>query len=114
MPEWSVICLCADWCGTCRDYRLVFDAVTLQHPGIAFNWIDREDHADYLGGVDIETFPTVLVAQGNVARFFSPLPPSADVLSRLVSAFTAGSTAGIATAGGQTVLDSIIAGEPGI
>ena len=24
---WWVVCLCADWCGTCRDYRALFDAL---------------------------------------------------------------------------------------
>ena len=24
---WWAVCLCAGWCGTCRDYRALFDAL---------------------------------------------------------------------------------------
>ena len=26
-PEFLIACLCAAWCGTCRDYRAGFDAL---------------------------------------------------------------------------------------
>ena len=32
-PILDVVCLCAEWCGTCRDYRATFDALKLRVEG---------------------------------------------------------------------------------
>ena len=81
---WWVVCLCAQWCGTCRDYRAVFDQLARAHPAVRFVWIDIEDDAEVAGDLDVETFPTLLLADGQVARFLGPLLPQAAVLSRLL------------------------------
>ena len=81
---WWVVCLCAQWCGTCRDYRAVFDQLARAHPSVRFVWIDIEDDAEVAGDLDVETFPTLLLADGQVARFLGPLLPQAAVLSRLL------------------------------
>lgn len=83
-----VVCLCADWCGTCRDYRPVFDQVAAEHPGTSFIWLDieDEDQAALVGELDIETFPTLLIADGARLRFAGPLLPHAGTLSRLLGA----------------------------
>ena len=31
-----VACLCAEWCGTCREYREGFNRLTAAHPEIYF------------------------------------------------------------------------------
>ncbi len=59
--ETMVICLCADWCGTCRDYRTMLADEAPRHAGTAFAWVDVEDDDELLGDLDIETFPTLLV-----------------------------------------------------
>jgi thiol-disulfide isomerase/thioredoxin len=60
-----VACLCAEWCGSCRDYRATFDALSAQFSGQAdFAWIDIEDESDALGDPDIE----------NSRPCFSPTP----------------------------------------
>ena len=82
-PPLLVACLCAEWCGSCRSYRALFDSVAAQFAGLAdFRWIDIEDHADALGELDIETFPTLLIAEGDAMRFFGALTPQAAVLTR--------------------------------
>lgn len=83
-PGSWVVCLCADWCGLCRDYREVLKQVAARHPGCRFAWLDIEDQADLVGELDIETFPTLLVADGQGVLFFGPLAPYADTLSRLL------------------------------
>ena len=84
VSPWWVVCLCAQWCGTCRDYRAVFDQLARAHPAVRFVWIDIEDDAEVAGDLDVETFPTLLLADGQVARFLGPLLPQAAVLSRLL------------------------------
>ncbi|MEP6588521.1 MAG: thioredoxin family protein [Polaromonas sp.] len=79
-----VICLCADWCGLCRDYQAVFAQMAARYPGFRFAWLDIEDQADLVGDIDVETFPTVLMADAQGIRFFGPLTPQAHTLSRLL------------------------------
>ena len=75
-----VACLCADWCGSCREYRAAFDTMRARHGERAeFAWIDIEDESDALGDPDIENFPTLLIAAGGSVLFFGAVtPPSAE------------------------------------
>ncbi|HEY0201509.1 MAG TPA: thioredoxin family protein [Burkholderiaceae bacterium] len=84
MPQWWVICLCAEWCGTCREYRTAFDTVAQAHPEWRCEWLDVEDESDLVDDLDVQTFPTLLIADGTQVRFLGPLTPHADVLARLV------------------------------
>jgi len=79
-----VICLCAAWCDVCCQYRNAFDRLAADWPGARFLWLDIEDNEDIMGDVEIETFPTLLLAQGHNIHFFGPLPPHIDVLRRLL------------------------------
>jgi thioredoxin 1 len=81
-----VVCLCAEWCGACRDYRPLFAAVERAHPELRFAWVDIEDHADLADAFDVETFPTILVAASDGTRFLGPMLPHAETLSRMLSA----------------------------
>ncbi len=82
---WWVVCLCANWCRVCGEYRPLFDALALVTPGARFLWVDVEDEEDVAGDLDVETFPTLLIADGQQARFLGPLLPQAPVLARLLA-----------------------------
>src|SRR5262245_10428427 len=85
-----VACLCAAWCRTCDEYRPVFDAAVAELRGagveVPAHWIDIEDEAGLVGDYDVETFPTLLVADPQRVRFVGPLTPQADTLRRLLRA----------------------------
>ena len=82
--DWTVICLCAEWCDTCREYRRAFEA-RAQAAGDALHlWVDIEDEADHLGELDIETFPTLLLLQGGAVRFFGAVLPQTDVIDGML------------------------------
>ncbi|OGB10801.1 MAG: thiol reductase thioredoxin [Burkholderiales bacterium RIFCSPHIGHO2_12_FULL_61_11] len=83
-PDHWVICLCADWCGLCRDYQSVFTQMAARYPSCRFAWLDIEDQAGLVGDIDVDTFPTVLIADREGTRFFGPLTPHAQTLSRLL------------------------------
>ena len=48
-----VACLCAEWCGTCREYRAAFEAAAGAASSARFAWIDIEDHPDVAGDLEI-------------------------------------------------------------
>jgi thiol-disulfide isomerase/thioredoxin len=81
----AVICLCAAWCGTCRDFKAGFGQAASAHPHLTFRWIDIEDEAAALGELDIETFPTLVIGgrDGNV-RFAGPVLPQPGQMARLL------------------------------
>ena len=86
MPDTPILvaCLCAEWCGVCREYRAVFEQVRARVPEARFVWVDVEDQADTVDPVEVDDFQTLLVARGDSVRFFGPMIPRADALERLV------------------------------
>ena len=83
-PSLDIVCLCADWCGTCREYAQVVEALQQALPAHRYRWIDIEDEADALGDIDIETFPTLLVAHGGRVLFAGPVLPRLGDAQRLI------------------------------
>lgn len=82
--SWWVVCLCAQWCTTCREYRAAFEALAGDWPQVRFEWVDVEDEEAVVGDVDVETFPTILIADGRLVRFLGPVLPQPQVLGRML------------------------------
>jgi len=38
--QWLVGCLCAQWCGVCKDYRQGFEDLAASPPQARFVWLD--------------------------------------------------------------------------
>ena len=91
-----VACLCAAWCRLCEGYARVFhpvlQALRTQHPGVVVHWIDIEDEADLVGDLDVETFPTLVVADARQVRFAGTITPQPDTLQRVLRAALADDT----------------------
>lgn len=85
-----VVCLCAEWCHVCEAYRSSFAQVQANiladYPHTRFAWLDIEDEADLLEPLDVENFPTILIATGNTPHFFGVITPQPQTLERLVRA----------------------------
>ncbi|MEO5933990.1 MAG: thioredoxin family protein [Duganella sp.] len=86
--RWIVACLCAAWCGTCESYRATFDELAARHPDKLFIWIDIEDHADVVGDLDVENFPTLLIQHHELVTFFGTMLPDGGLAHRLVQSQT--------------------------
>ena len=86
---WWVACLCAAWCGVCRDWLPMFTEQARAHPHLRFAWVDVEDEDEAMGDVDIETFPTVLVARDGEVLFLGPIPPSSTQFARMLATLQA-------------------------
>ena len=92
----DVICLCADWCGTCREYEATFEALQQANPGHRYRWIDIEDEADAIGDIDVETFPTLMLAHAGRLLFAGPVLPRLGDAQRLLEVQCAAAAAGAA------------------
>lgn len=70
-PLLLVACLCAAWCHACQDFRAVFEAqMPLGDGRTRWLWVDIEDEEALLGAVEVDDFPTLLVADRRGPRFF--------------------------------------------
>ena len=98
--DWWAVCLCAAWCGTCGIYRPLFDELARAHPDARLEWADIEDESHIAGDLEVETFPTLLIADGERALFLGPLLPQAPVLARLLASLQAAAP-GSAGPGGE-------------
>lgn len=104
---WWAVCLCAGWCGTCRDYRSIFEDLARAHPGVRFEWVDIEDESELAGDLDVETFPTLLIANGDRALFLGPLLPQAPVFARLLGSLQAANEPASASRDVQAVFERV-------
>ena len=86
MKPLLVACLCARWCNLCEGYRATFDALARRHAQHRFRWIDIEDEAALVGAVDVENFPTLLIARGDELMFLGVLTPQLETLERVLRA----------------------------
>ena len=89
---WWVACLCAAWCGVCREWLPQFTAQARAHPQLRFAWVDVEDEDEAMGDVDIETFPTLMVARGDQVLYLAPIPPLGSQFTRLLARLQAQQT----------------------
>ncbi|HWW05193.1 thioredoxin family protein [Collimonas sp.] len=83
---WVVACLCAAWCGSCREYFTNFTALAQRHPQLQFAWIDIEDQAELIGDLDVDNFPTLLIQRGDVVTFLGPVEMDLHLAERILLA----------------------------
>ena len=92
-------CLCAAWCRLCDEYAQVIAEVKRDAAwagvDLRWHWIDIEDQADLVGEVDVETFPTWVIADAEGVRFAGPVEPQPDTLRRLLRATVLQPQAGV-------------------
>ena len=91
-----VVCLCAEWCSACNEFRSTFDDLAQAQPATAFFWLDIEYESALVGDVEIENFPTLAVFRGDLPLFFGATLPQAGVIARTLAALRAPEREGIA------------------
>jgi thiol-disulfide isomerase/thioredoxin len=84
-----VACLCAQWCGTCREYRPGFEGLSKRFPEVAFAWIDIEESPDVVDELDVENFPSIVIQRGRDVLFYGPMLPQIGLLERLIQTYLA-------------------------
>lgn len=84
-----VLALCADWCGTCRDFQQVLQRLAEARPEIVFAWADIEDDAELVGDIDVESFPTLAVFRAGQALHYGVSLPQEGLVARMIDALAA-------------------------
>ena len=82
--EFLVVCLCAAWCGTCREYEAGFRELEALYPDVGFAWVDIEDENAGVEDWDIENFPTLLIQRKELVLFFGPMLPHHGALKQML------------------------------
>lgn len=80
----AVVVFCAEWCGTCREFRPVLERLSAAHPQIAFSWVDIEDDAELAGDVEVESFPTLAILRAGQPLYFGVSLPLENVVAPLL------------------------------
>jgi thioredoxin 1 len=88
--DFTVTCLCAEWCDVCREYRPGFLALAQRFPQAKFAWLDVEDDAEEVGEREVENFPTLEVKRGDAQLFYGVLLPKPEHLARVLENLISG------------------------
>lgn len=84
-----ICCLCAEWCGTCREFRAAFEGLRARFPAAEFVWIDIEDEPELVGDLDVENFPTLVIQRDRLVVFCGPMLPQIQLSERLIETLLA-------------------------
>ncbi|HMK08062.1 MAG TPA: thioredoxin [Anaerolineales bacterium] len=77
----------AEWCGPCRRFGPVFEAVAEANPDVVFGKVDTEEERRLSAAAGITSIPTLMAFRGGILVFAQPgaLPQPAleDLLSQV-------------------------------
>jgi thioredoxin 1 len=59
----------APWCGPCKGFAPVFEAVSEKHPGIVFAKVNTDAEQELAGTFNIRSIPTLMVFREKVIVF---------------------------------------------
>ena len=69
----------AAWCGPCRSFAPVYEAMSEKHPGLTFAKVDTEAEQSLAAAAGITSIPTLMIFRDGILLFSQPgaLPASA-------------------------------------
>ncbi|VAW50781.1 Thioredoxin [hydrothermal vent metagenome] len=59
----------APWCGPCKSFAPVYDAVSKKHDDVVFAKVNTEDEQELAGSFQIRSIPTLMIFRDQVAVF---------------------------------------------
>ncbi|NKX51070.1 thioredoxin [Arthrobacter deserti] len=76
----------ADWCGPCKQFAPVYDAVSEQHQDVVFAKVDTEAEQRLAAAAGITSIPTLMVFREKVLVFSQAGAMNASQFGQLVEA----------------------------
>ena len=76
----------AEWCGPCRSFGPIYEAVSERHPDVVFGKVDTEAEQALAGGFGITSIPTLMAFREGILVFAQPGALPADALEQLITA----------------------------
>ena len=69
----------APWCGPCKSFAPIYEAVSEKHDDIVFAKVNTEDEQELAASFQIRSIPTLMIFRGQIAIFSQAgmLPESA-------------------------------------
>ena len=69
----------APWCGPCKSFAPIYDAVSEKHDDVVFAKVNTEDEQELAASFQIRSIPTLMIFRGQIAIFLQAgmLPESA-------------------------------------
>lgn len=89
-----VICLCAEWCHICRQMQSALADDRRLSSVVRWLWVDIEEHADLLGDLEVQTFPTYLIGHHDEVLLYAPGPTQSDAILSYVMPYATGRMTG--------------------
>jgi len=62
----------AAWCGPCRAFAPIFEAVSARHPDVVFGKVDTEAEPGLAGAFGIQSIPTLMIFRDGILIFAQP------------------------------------------
>jgi len=75
----------AEWCGPCKSFSPIYDAVSEKHEDIVFGKIDTETEQELAGHFQIRSIPTLMVFREQVVLFSQPGMLNAEQLEDVIT-----------------------------
>lgn len=68
----------AEWCGPCKQFGPIFEAVSEKHPDITFAKVNVEEEQELAGMFQVRSIPTLVFMREKIVVFANPgvLPES--------------------------------------
>lgn len=65
----TVLDFWAEWCGPCKRFGPIFEAVSDEVTDVTFGKVNTDDQQELAGGLGIQSIPTVMVFRDNILVF---------------------------------------------
>ena len=59
----------ASWCGPCRQFAPVYEAVANKHPDVVFGKVDTEAQQDLAASFGIQSIPTLMIFRDGILLY---------------------------------------------
>lgn len=75
----------APWCGPCKRFAPIFDAVSAKHTDVTFAKVNTEDEPELAASFEIKSIPTLMIIKEKDIIFMQPGALPEEILEQLVT-----------------------------